>query len=267
MDKYSLKWNDFQSTVTGSFASLRQEKDFFDVTLVSDDQVKIPAHKLILSASSSFFKNLLKGNDHSHPMIYLNGVDSWTLDLMVGYVYSGEVQLLQDQLDTFMEVAQKMKIQGLITDESGKPPAQPSDNKSSKTTLNESIDDLWNQEVQNDSKALIDPQNIKEEKKRRGRPVGWKKSQSEGTVAIVDTGNGELESKMEEILAAREGKSGPLTCTICFQVQRAPSLMRRHLEVHFDGLNYSCNLCVKTFRSGNVLRTHKFREHMGATTA
>ena len=169
MDKYSLKWNDFQSTVTGSFASLRQEKDFFDVTLVSDDQVKIPAHKLILSASSSFFKNILKGNEHSHPMIYLNGVDSKTLDLMVGYVYSGEVQLLQDQLDTFMNFAQKMKIQGLITDEATKPPTPPPENKIEKNTLNESIDELWNQEVQNDSKSLIDTSIVKEEKKKRGR--------------------------------------------------------------------------------------------------
>ena len=68
MDKFCLKWNDFQTTVSQSFGLLRQEKDFFDVTLVSDDQVQIPAHKLVLSACSSFFKTILKQNSHSHPL-------------------------------------------------------------------------------------------------------------------------------------------------------------------------------------------------------
>ena len=50
--KFSLKWNDFKTTVSNSLGILREEKDFFDVTLVSDDERQIPAHKLVLSACS-----------------------------------------------------------------------------------------------------------------------------------------------------------------------------------------------------------------------
>ena len=64
MDKFCLKWNDFQTTVSQSFGLLRKEKDFFDVTLVSDDQVQVSAHKLVLSACSSFFKTILKQNSN-----------------------------------------------------------------------------------------------------------------------------------------------------------------------------------------------------------
>ena len=68
-EKFSLKWNDFQSTVSQSFGVLRKEKDFFDVTLVSDDEVQIPAHKLVLlyrlspfpSLSVTFYKTMLRG--------------------------------------------------------------------------------------------------------------------------------------------------------------------------------------------------------------
>ena len=38
-EKFCLRWNDFRSTVSHSFGILREEKDFFDVTLVSDDEI------------------------------------------------------------------------------------------------------------------------------------------------------------------------------------------------------------------------------------
>ena len=37
MEKFCLKWNDFQTNVTNSFKRLKDEKDFFDVTLVWSD--------------------------------------------------------------------------------------------------------------------------------------------------------------------------------------------------------------------------------------
>ena len=43
-EKFCLKWNDFQSTVSQSFRSLRQEEDFYDVTLVSEDELQLSAH-------------------------------------------------------------------------------------------------------------------------------------------------------------------------------------------------------------------------------
>ena len=76
MEKFCLKWNDFQSSASQAFQLVRKEEDFFDVTLVSDDEVHLPAHKLVLSASSNFFKSMLKKNSHSHPMIYLSGINS-----------------------------------------------------------------------------------------------------------------------------------------------------------------------------------------------
>ena len=76
MDKFSLQWNDFQTNVSKSFNVLRKEEEFFDVTLVSDDEQHIQAHKLILSASSDFFKNILTKSNHSNPLIFLPGMTS-----------------------------------------------------------------------------------------------------------------------------------------------------------------------------------------------
>ena len=94
-EKFSLKWNDFKTTVSNSFGILREEKEFFDVTLVSDDERQIPAHKLVLSACSDFFKSILKRNPHSHPLLYLSGVDGKSLGFVLDYIYQGEVKLTQ----------------------------------------------------------------------------------------------------------------------------------------------------------------------------
>ena len=58
MEKLCLKWNDFQFNVSKSFSTLRKEQDFNDVTLVSDDGEVLSGHKVVLSASSEFFKRI-----------------------------------------------------------------------------------------------------------------------------------------------------------------------------------------------------------------
>merc|ERR1712098_624790 len=114
MEKFSLKWNDFEPTVTSSIRNIRNEEDFCDVSLVSDDEVTLKAHRLVLSSSSSFFKNILLSNPHQHPLLYLNGINSTDLNFILDYIYRGEVHLFQDQLDSFLNVAQILKIEGLL---------------------------------------------------------------------------------------------------------------------------------------------------------
>ena len=106
-EKFCLKWNDFQPTVSRSLANFRKEEDLFDITLVSDDEIQLPAHKLVLSACSSFFMGILRKNPHTNPLIYLCGVDSQNLGFILDYIYQGEVQIYQEQLDPFLNIAQK----------------------------------------------------------------------------------------------------------------------------------------------------------------
>ena len=78
-EKLCLKWNDFQENVNTAFGSLREEKEFADVTLDCEDGKQIEAHKVILAASSPFFENLLKRNKHPCPLIYMRGIKSENL--------------------------------------------------------------------------------------------------------------------------------------------------------------------------------------------
>ena len=69
-DKLCLQWNDFKENAIGSLGSLKDDKNFLDVTLACEDGKHVEAHKVILAVSSPFFQNLLKIKKHPHPLIY-----------------------------------------------------------------------------------------------------------------------------------------------------------------------------------------------------
>ena len=91
---------------------LRAREGF--LSLVSDDEKQIQAHKLVLSSSNKFFKNILKQVNHPNPLIYLSGITSKDLECIVDYIYHGGVQIYQVDIDSFLEHAKKLKIEGLI---------------------------------------------------------------------------------------------------------------------------------------------------------
>ena len=66
-----LRWD--QHNQTQDIQSLWESREFLDVTLVSDDDDQLEAHKLVLSAASPFFRKILQRNPHSHPLLYLRG--------------------------------------------------------------------------------------------------------------------------------------------------------------------------------------------------
>jgi len=119
-EKFCLRWNDFESNVSIAFRELREEKDFFDVTLACDDN-QVQAHKVILSACSPFFRNILRKNPHQHPLLYLKGVKYTELLSVLNFMYQGEVNVAQEELNSFLAVAEELRVKGLTQNNQSKP--------------------------------------------------------------------------------------------------------------------------------------------------
>jgi len=116
-EKFCLRWNDFESNISGAFRELREDKDFFDVTLACDDD-QMQAHKVILSACSPFFRTILRRNRHEHPLLYLKGVKYVDLVSVLNFMYHGEVNVAQEELNSFLAVAEDLKVKGLTQNSS-----------------------------------------------------------------------------------------------------------------------------------------------------
>ena len=111
-EKFCLKWNDFESNVSVAFRELRDDRDFFDVTLACEDD-QIQAHKVILSACSPFFRGVLRKNPHQHPLLYLKGISFRDIQSVLNFMYHGEANIAQEDLNNFLSVAEELKVKGL----------------------------------------------------------------------------------------------------------------------------------------------------------
>ena len=233
-EKFSLKWNDFQSTVSQSLGLLRAEEDFFDVTLVSDDQRQVAAHKLVLSACSSFFKNIFKKNSHSHPLLYLGGVSFDNLEFILDYIYQGEVLIFQEQLDGFLDTAKKLNITGLIGDDDEPTLGPKQQNFETKPDINQQDQD---QVVQSQKVEKAEDSNTKSRIVER--------------FEIHDPAD--INEKIRELT---EKVDGGFLCKSCGKISREIRNHKRHVETHIEGLAYPCQFCDKVLRSSDSKRKH-----------
>jgi len=83
-----------------------------DVTLGVEGR-RLSAHKMLLSACSPYFRELLKGNPCQHPIIVLRDIKYDDLHSLLQFMYNGEVNVAQDQLNSFLKSAESLKIRGL----------------------------------------------------------------------------------------------------------------------------------------------------------
>jgi len=111
-EQFCLRWNDFHSNITSAFAEIRDHDDFLDVTLVCEGET-VKAHKLVLSACSPLFRLMLKKNSHPQPMIFLRGIRHPDMVSILNFMYNGEVNVNQEDLQNFLAAAEELKIKGL----------------------------------------------------------------------------------------------------------------------------------------------------------
>jgi len=125
-EKLCLKWNDFQENVNTAFGSLRSDNEFSDVTLACEDGQQIGAHKVILAATSPFFHNLFRKNKHPHPLIYMRGLKSEDLVAIVDFLYYGEANVYQENIDAFLAIAEELNLKGLTGNSQAEEAKEPS---------------------------------------------------------------------------------------------------------------------------------------------
>ena len=81
------------------------DKDFSDVTLVTEDKKQIKANINILSACSPIFKDILKKEKVSSTVMYLRGIQYSEMDSIMQFIYLGEATFYEERMDEFISVA------------------------------------------------------------------------------------------------------------------------------------------------------------------
>ena len=236
MEKFSLKWNDFHSNVSKSFGLFRTEEYLHDVRLMTEDYHEVSAHRLVLSACSEYFRNIFRNSNRQDTLICLDGVTDEDLKNVLDYIYLGEAQICLDNLDRFLKVAERLKLEGLEAGEVRKytpetESQQPFEVNEIKTSLKQDA-------------AII----------RYSHDSFEPHTSSKEILMAINLQISEYEERLED---------GNARCTLCNKVVPGNSTnFRNHVERnHMEGLSFECPHCDKTFRSRASLSNHRNRNH------
>lgn len=110
--QFFLRWDNYSNYISYAFGTLRNQEDLVDVTLSCEGK-KIRAHKVLLSACSTYFRDVFKDNPCQHPVIVFKNVRFDDLLAIVEFMYQGEVSVVQDSLSSFLNTAELLSVQGL----------------------------------------------------------------------------------------------------------------------------------------------------------
>ncbi|XP_057652322.1 protein tramtrack, alpha isoform-like isoform X1 [Diorhabda carinulata] len=141
VQQYCLRWNNHQPNFISVFSSLLNSQSLVDVTLAAEGK-QLQAHKVVLSACSSYFQSLFATNPCKHPIVILKDVKFTDLKVMVDFMYHGEVSVSQEQLPCILKTAEMLKIKGL-TEIPMENPAVKCHSQPEKTEIGAQSTDNW----------------------------------------------------------------------------------------------------------------------------
>nr|XP_017029716.1 longitudinals lacking protein, isoforms A/B/D/L [Drosophila kikkawai] len=130
VQQFCLRWNNHQPNFISVCSSLLHNGTLVDVTLAAEGR-QLQAHKIVLSACSSYFQALFTTNPCQHPIVILKDVQYDDLKTMVDFMYYGEVNVSQEQLPHILKTAEMLKIKGLAEMPTDPANLTKSDSKSS----------------------------------------------------------------------------------------------------------------------------------------
>lgn len=230
-----LVQNKFLSNFLGSLKELRKANELLDVTLACEDET-IEAHKVVLSACSSFFRAVFSKTKQKHPFIYLKGVHHKDLVALLDYIYTGETQLPAEDIDRFLEVGKELEIKGLTNE--------------GKFETNEEGFDITDDTDQLDADfEFHNSQTSFEVKKEAEESKDEEQLQSE------------INMKMEK-MKDEKGLS-MWKCKDCGKVVRNKHKMKMHVEIHLEGFSHKCVHCDTVRKTRGSLQAHMSLLHRG----
>jgi len=264
-EKLCFKWDEFQVNTNFAFGSLRNDTDFSDVTLACEEGYQVNAHKVILAASGSFFQNLLRKNKHPHPIIYMRGVKEEDLVAILDFLYFGETNVYQENLDTFLAIADELQLKGLSRNTSNELEDASSIANEVTSKLPKSKKKTKVPKPQIEEFSFLTP--VKEEAKCNTEVTEDAVDTAFSRVKITDIK--ELDEKVKSMMTKSQNTipngshlfTKADVCTVCGKEGKRYNI-RDHIEAnHLEGVSIPCNFCEKRVRSRNALRFHTKKHH------
>ncbi|KAF5299500.1 hypothetical protein FQR65_LT01083 [Abscondita terminalis] len=110
--QYCLRWRYHHSNLQTMFSQLLEREAFCDVTLACEGKT-LKAHKIVLSACSTYFDTILSQYEEKDPILIMKDVKYVDIKCLVEFMYKGEINVDHCHLATLLKTAEELRIKGL----------------------------------------------------------------------------------------------------------------------------------------------------------
>jgi len=259
-DKFSLRWNDFESSLSTSFEQFRGS--LLDVEILCSSGAVVAAHRLVLCACSEVLREALLrvrpplSSTSNGPVLVLLDTDKRDLECLLDFMYRGEALVSQERLQSFLNLAEKLQVAGLTQGKSENP-----------ATLSPK---LKPQTQSSSSKTKLPP--APKPLKASAAIESGKCSKDINHTNNVDVGeasehgrDGVVVDKVKE--EAEEAEDSSINYYSEYWTDSGPQEYygKSRLQADSGEEYHPCHLCGKTYKTSGSLKNHRSLYHRNQT--
>ena len=264
----TVVWSDFTTWSVDIINTSLEDKTFADVTLVTDDNQSIKAHKVIMSACSKLLGSILHVNPHPFPLLYLKGVKFKELNSIMKFVYTGNVTMDYDDVKKFMTAATDLEIIGIenaAVEKNILKSPETGNLTTNKLNLNSMANYIIEDKIENEINVIkndwevqaMDQENVfRNEMITTNEVLYSNNSQISGGINF----SGPLESleSKQNFPKNIQQHSKIFECNLCYYTTNRRDVMNGHHSAKHDGIKYHCDvkICARVYSNKANLKQH-----------
>ena len=260
-DKVQLNYEFFSDHVLKSFTSTFNDPTLADVTLVSDDNISISAHKFMLSSASPVLRKFFTSSPGSaHQCLFMFGLSNNILRSILEFIYTGETMVKSEELDAFLKGAKNLDLSGVKPRDSQPGHIFTNNLNSSFQAAQEELDILLPR-----SSTPLEPRRSSNQEKKRASVT---REQIESTSMRAESSPVCIEDypSMNEEGELVEGEDYKVLNTSHTQQPHPVSIPGRGkgMKGQVRKEPFSCGICDRVFQYRSNLKSHVALKHANA---
>ena len=251
-----MDWLNNKEYLEDMMHEMLKSNELTDVTLVCNDNKQFKAHKIVLIACSSLFKNIFNELPQNNLVIQLIGVKHQEIESILELMYLGSTTFHPERKNDLLSLAKNLEIKEISC--------------GAVLPGNEIFVDHLNI----DSKASYDSEHVIS-KADNGNHQEEKFTNSDERNDNIEEflncdqcesqfeGKGNLENHILTYHNKSKYFGDKYPCNQCQYEATQKSSLIRHIQSIHEGLRYNCNQCNYTAKLKDILRIHIKSKHLG----